>query len=116
MYRRRRWSRAKLTCPSYVGPRHSKIEVDDVDVVDQSLHANSNGATVGRLDVLATWLVAGHHLQRAETSESLGRFGNGLTLPYAMGVESLAAVVAVLLVEDGVALVACVRGGNRLKT
>lgn len=67
-------------------------------------------------DVLATWLVAGHHLQRAETPESLGRLGNRLTLPYAMGVVSLAAVVAVLLVEDGVAVVACVKGGNRLET
>lgn len=85
-------------------------------MVDQSLHANSNGATVGRLDVLATWLVAGHHLQRAETPESLGRLGNRLTLPHAMGVESLSAVVALLLVEDGVALVTYVRGRNRLET
>lgn len=82
--------------------------MDDVDVVKELAHARGDRQAVAGLDMLAPWLVASDDLQRRQVLDAI--LGGRLTLPGEVGVIRDATVVGVQGIEDGVALLAGVRG------
>ena len=84
--------------------------MQNVNVVEEGPHANSNRATVCDLDVVAMRSIASDDGRLSQLHEA--GTGGSLTLPHSMSVVVPAPVVAVLVVGESTTSRARVGGGN----